>query len=221
MIVCAEILSVEAASELRSQLAQAEFVDGRVTAGWSARHVKNNLQAKAGDARAVAIADALTATLSANSVFEAVALPRRLTPLIISQTKAGMSYGLHMDDALMGDPPLRTDLALTIFLSGPDEYEGGSLVIEGPFGEQQYRLPAGTAVIYPATYLHRVEPVTRGSRLAAVGWVQSLVRRDSHRELLFDLHRARQSIFAKQGKSADFDLLARCFGNLMREWSEP
>jgi PKHD-type hydroxylase len=129
-----------------------------------------------------------------------------------------MAYGTHVDDALMGG--MRTDISFTLFLSDPESYDGGELVTESHAGEQPFKLPAGSLVLYPSTTLHRVEPVTRGSRLAAVGWVRSLVRDPARRELLFDLDTARKALFDRDGKSPEFDLLSKCGANLLRMWAE-
>jgi PKHD-type hydroxylase len=129
-----------------------------------------------------------------------------------------MSYGSHVDDALMDG--MRTDVAFTLFLAEPTDYEGGELVIESAGGEDTFKLAAGSLVAYPATTLHRVADVTRGVRLAAVGWARSFVRDPAKRELLFDLETARQKLFERDGKSAEFDLVAKSLANLIRMWAE-
>jgi PKHD-type hydroxylase len=132
-----------------------------------------------------------------------------------------MSYGSHVDNAFMGtDPKIRSDLSLTVFLRSPATYEGGELVIETTQGEEAFKLEAGAMVLYPSSTLHRVEPVTQGVRLVAVAWVQSLVKDPAERELLFDLDTARQAIFAKDGKTAEFDLISKSHANLLRKWGE-
>ncbi len=129
-----------------------------------------------------------------------------------------MQYGSHVDDALMNG--MRTDVAFTLFLSDPDSYAGGELVIESAAGEDAIKLPPGALVAYPATSLHRVNEVTHGVRLAAVGWAKSLIRDAARRELLFDLDTARRRMFAQSGKSAEFDLISKSFANLLRMWAE-
>ena len=129
-----------------------------------------------------------------------------------------MHYGSHVDDALMDG--MRTDVAFTLFLSDPKSYAGGELTIESPSGEDTFKLDAGSLVAYPATSLHRVADVTRGARLAAVGWARSFVRDQARRELLFDLDTARQQMFARDGKSAEFDLVSKSLANLLRMWVE-
>ena len=153
-----------------------------------------------------------------------MALPRRMRPVLFARYGEGRSYGTHMDDALMGldDPagPMRTDVAVTVFLAAADAYDGGELVVEAGGGEQAFKPDAGDAVAYPATTLHRVAPVTRGQRLVAVTWAQSLVRDAAAREILFDLHAARRSVFEREGKGAAFDLVSKSYANLLRRWSE-
>jgi PKHD-type hydroxylase len=141
--------------------------------------------------------------------------------MLFSRYEAGMSYGRHIDNALMGNQDfLRSDISLTLFLSPPSTYEGGELVIESTDAEQAYKLEAGSVIVYPSSTLHRVEPVTEGVRLVAVAWVQSLVREPSEREILFDLDTARRAIFTKQGKTIEFDLISKSHANLLRKWAE-
>ncbi|GIL39070.1 Fe2+-dependent dioxygenase [Roseiterribacter gracilis] len=221
MIICiGEVLAADALREITGLLDQAGFVEGRSTAGWAAREVKHNLQlsTKAPQhARATAIA---RGAIDNNATFKSASLPRALTPLLFSRSETGMGYGAHVDNAMMGDPPVRTDLAFTLFLSAPEQYEGGALVIDDAGGEQEFKLPAGAMVLYPATTLHRVEEVTRGRRDVAVGWVQSLVRDPRGREMLFDLDRTRRALFERDGKSAEFDTLQKTYSNLLRMLAE-
>jgi PKHD-type hydroxylase len=129
-----------------------------------------------------------------------------------------MEYGSHVDDAIMQG--MRTDVSFTLFLSDPDSYDGGALIIQTPAGEDAVKLPAGSLVAYPSTTLHRVEPLSRGTRLAAVGWARSYVRDAAQRELLFELNTVRQSLFKQSGKTPDFDLLSKTSTNLLRMWAE-
>lgn len=225
MIACiAGVLDAGLLASVRGLLRGARFVDGTATAGWHARLVKDNEQAAGGQA-AVREAGALIAgALAADPVFRAAALPRRMRPVLFGRYGEGRSYGAHVDDALMGldDPagPVRTDVAVTVFLASPDEYGGGELVIEAGAGEQAIKLAAGDAVAYPATTLHSVAPVTRGERLVAVTWAQSLVRDAAMREILFDLDAARRAVFERDGKGAAFDLVSKSHANLLRRWAE-
>ena len=216
------VLDAEALHAVRSALEGATFADGRHTAGWHAARVKHNLQA-AHDGAAQRVQQALMA----HELFRAAALPARVRTPMFSRYATGMGYGRHMDDALMvagdGQGTLRADVAVTVFLSDPGSYDGGELVIESAGGTTAYKLDAGQAIVYPATTLHHVAEVTRGERLAAVLWVQSLVRDASRREILFDLDTARRGLWdkAQQASTPEFDLVTKTYANLLRAWSEP
>jgi PKHD-type hydroxylase len=213
----ADVMTPAAIASARALLGKATFADGRATAGRHARLVKNNLQAAA-DAGVDALRRELAAAIAGNRMFQLAARPKALSPLILSRYEPGMAYGSHVDDALMQG--MRTDVSFTLFLSDPDAYDGGALVIETTGGEEEIKPAAGTLVAYPATSLHRVQPVTRGARLAAVGWARSFVRDAARRELLFDLDLARERLFAREGKTAEFDLLSKSAANLLRMWAE-
>ncbi|EDX86272.1 oxidoreductase, 2OG-Fe(II) oxygenase family [Synechococcus sp. PCC 7335] len=221
MIVCIpDLLASEELDHLEKALSVAEFADGRLTAGWHAKLVKQNQQlTKTPDTDA--LKDLVRKALQRNQLFQAVARPRAIHSLLISRYQEGMSYGRHVDNALMkAGGFLRSDLSFTIFLNSPDTYEGGELVIEGADSETPYKLAAGSAIVYPSTSLHRVDPVTSGERLVVVGWVQSLIRQAEKREILFDLVTAQRSLFAKEGKTDEFDLLSKSIANLLRMWAE-
>jgi len=221
ILVVANILSETDLQESKSVLASASFVDGRETAGWHAALVKNNLQADPRAPGVRALQKRLESLLRANALFELAARPRAVAPLLFSRTATGMAYGSHVDDAVMGrEQALRSDVSFTLFLSAPGEYEGGELVIESSAGEQAFKPEAGSLVLYPSSSLHRVEPVHAGSRLVAVSWVQSLVRDPAQRELLFTLDSARRALFAREGKSPEFDQISLCVANLLRMWAE-
>src|SRR5262249_4304058 len=153
-----------------------------------------------------------------NEVFRLAVRPKTLTPLLFSRYEPGMRYGSHVDDALMDG--VRTDVAFTLFLGDPASYDGGELIIESAAGEDIFKLAAASLVAYSATSLHRGTDVTRGARLAVVGWARSFVRDPARRELLFDLDTARRQLFAREGKSAEFDLMSKSFANLLRMWAE-
>jgi len=216
-IVIGNVLSAEEASTVRAALAQATFIDGRQTAGFAARLVKNNRQA-ANSRKLDGIRKLVTERIMSNEVFRLAVRPKALTPIVFSRYETGMHYGSHVDDALMQG--MRTDVSFTLFLSDPESYDGGELVIESPSGEDAVKLAAGSLVAYPSTTLHHVSPVTRGERLAAVGWVRSFVRDGAHREMLFDLDTARRQMFAKDGKTAEYDLVSKSLANLLRMWVE-
>ena len=216
--VISDVLDAASVASATATLADAAFIDGRATAGWHAQLVKNNLQA-AGNQRAIgALRETIAAKIHDNPLFRLAARPKTLTPLILSRYEPGMEYGSHVDDALMNG--VRSDVSFTLFLSDPAGYDGGALVIETSAGEDDIKLPAGSMIAYPSAALHRVAPVTRGVRLAAVGWARSFVRDAARRELLFDLDTARQSLFAREGKTAEFDLFSKSSTNLLRMWAE-
>ena len=200
------------------QAADAPWRPGEETAGWHARTVKNNHQLDRCSALHTALAGPIVEALLQHPLFASAALPVRVHNLRFSRASTGEGYGRHVDNAFMAEG--RSDLSFTVFLSDPSSYEGGELVLEHPDHEEPIRLPAGHAFVYPSTLLHRVEPVRAGSRLVAVGWVQSRIRRSEERELLFELDTARRSLFAREGKSEVFDLLCRSYANLLRLWGE-
>ena len=218
MLVIEAVLTPAEVAALRAAAAELSFGDGSATAGKHARLVKANDQALPGPALDV-ILSKVEAALATNPLFRSAARPKALTRLILSRYRMGQTYGLHVDDALMQG--LRTDLSFTLFLADPDAYEGGALIIEDHFEARAIKLKAGDLILYPATTLHRVEPVANGERLAVVGWVQSLVRDSGQREVLFDLDQAIESLFAAQGKTPLFDTLAKTRSNLIRMWAEP
>jgi len=194
-----------------------DFEDGGRTAGRLARQVKQNSQAKSGLERA-AVLDKVAAALMAHPVFLSAARPRVFVRLMVSRYGPGDQYGLHVDDALMGGQ--RTDLSFTLFLSDPDTYQGGGLVIEDGLESRTVRLAAGQAILYPSTTLHRVEPVTSGQRLAVVGWVQSHIRDAGRREVLFDLDRAFALAEAQGAKAEQLLAIGKSRSNLLRMWTE-
>ena len=216
-----QIFSPDELAQIRQVLDKAEFVDGKLTAGWHAKLVKNNQQLKVGTSQKELQAK-VRATLLKNALFQATVRPKSIHSLLFSRYDVGMSYDTHVDNALMGGGSglYRSDVSFTLFLSSPNDYQGGELVIEGIQSEQKYKLEAGSAIVYPSTTLHRVNPVTEGTRLVVVGWVQSTVRDASDREILFDLETARRAIFAKSGKTAEFDLISKSMANLFRKWAD-
>lgn len=210
------LLNPEELEIIVTNLQPAKFVDGKTTAGWHAKLVKNNTQLGTDAECSQALQELVKKALRRNALFKAAIQPKIIHSLRFSRYETGMTYGRHVDNALMGRN--RSDVSFTLFLNDPSSYEGGELVIEATDNERSFKLPAGSTVLYPSSSLHRVEPVTKGIRLAAVGWVQSLVRNSSQREILFDLETARRSIFAKQGKTIEFDLLSKSYSNLLRMW---
>jgi PKHD-type hydroxylase len=217
LIVIADVLDGAQRTALTRDLGRMQFSDGASTAGWAARSVKRNAQADA-DPLVDLWRERIATILAANETFRIAAQPKRIIGPMLTRYRPGDEYGPHVDDAILDGT--RADLAFTLFLSPPETYDGGSLVIDGPGGEDAHRLHAGSMVLYPATTLHRVEPVTRGVRYAAVGWVRSYLRSAEQREILFDLERARRMVSEKHGKTTEFDLLSKTAVNLMRMWAE-
>lgn len=217
MLVIEGLVSAVEVSVMREAAGALRFGDGRATAGKFARDVKANDQAMASP-ELDAVLTHVERALAGNALFRSAARPRAMTRLILSRYRAGQTYGLHVDDALMQG--LRTDLSFTLFLADPENYDGGALIIEDRFESRAIKLAAGDLILYPATTLHRVQEVTRGERLAVVGWVQSLIRDGGQRDILFDLDQAVESEFVAHGKSEQFDLLAKTRSNLLRLWAE-
>ena len=216
-----DLLSPEAVTAINKTLTQAEFVDGKLTAGWHAKLVKHNQQLKADHEQAIEIKQQIKTALQQHPLFQAAVRPKAIHSILLSRYDVGMSYGTHIDNALMGNTThWRSDVSFTVFLSEPETYGGGELVIESADDERDYKLAAGSALLYPSTALHRVEPVTKGVRLVAVGWVQSYIREAHKRELLFDLETVKRRQFAQTGKSPEFDLLTKSIANLLRLWAE-
>lgn len=223
MILCIDqVLSNELLTRIRQTLGEARFRDGKETAGWHARTVKQNQQASGQDPAIASLRDDVMKTLANHTLFQIAARPRRMKPVMFSRYQQGMTYGNHVDDAVMPTPqgPMRTDLSFTLFLEEPAHYDGGELIMDTPQGEQRYKLPAGSMILYPSSTLHRVDPVTRGERLAAVGWLQSQVRQPEQREILFDLDTTRRQIFERDGKTANFDAISKSLANLLRMWAD-
>ena len=194
----------------------ASFASGKSTAGQQAKIVKNNDQS-AGPAAQTAIA-AVREALGKNLVFRAAARPKEIIGMLVSRYREGMAYGTHVDDALMSGK--RTDLSFTFFVSGPESYDGGELVIEGNDGENAIKLAAGSVVVYPTTSLHRVAEVTRGERLVVVGWVRSFIRNGEQREILFDLDQTVAALMGAKADRAITDRILKTRNNLTRMWAE-
>ena len=216
------LLTAQELSFISDRLNTKDFIDGKKTAGSQARIVKNNTQLSTEAAYGKEIKDLLKKALLRNPLFQAAGQPKTIHSMLISRYQAGMSYGQHVDNAVMGtgQSRYRSDISLTVFLCDPSTYEGGELTLCDLEEERSFKLELGSAVIYPSNKLHRVEPVTKGVRLAAVAWVQSLVRDTHKREILFDLDTVRRSLFQKQGKTIELDLISKSHSNLLRQWSE-
>ncbi len=202
-------------------ISQSQFADGKTTASSAAASVKRNLQSpKNGSMEAQQISNIIIGALSRNSIIQSAVLPKMLLPPIISKYEVGMEYGMHVDSPLMGEEyTIRTDVGMTVFLSDPSTYEGGELSILSEVGEVCYKLPLGDAIIYPTTKLHRVLPVTSGTRLAAVTWMQSAVRDPHKREILYNLNLAVEAL-QKNGLNDGLLAVQQSYSNLLRMWAE-
>lgn len=221
ILVIANVLKSEEIELIISALKEAEFVDGKLTAGFYAKQVKNNSQLKSNDRTTLNLRNIVNQALKRNDLFQMAVRPKSIRPIIFSRYEPGMYYGTHMDNVLMGETKItRSDVSMTLFLTHPSSYKGGELVIENSKGEELFKLDAGSMIVYPSTSLHRVEPVIEGTRLAAVTWIQSIIREPSDREILFDLDTVRQILFEKYGKTVEFDLLSKSHANLLRKWAD-
>jgi PKHD-type hydroxylase len=218
------VLSKEEAGELRRRLAREAWTDGRATAGEQGAQAKRNLQLPADHPAAREAGERILQALARHPTFVSAALPLRILPPMFNRYEGGGHYGFHVDGAILrqlGTPqPLRSDLSCTLFLSEPEEYDGGELVIMDTYGAHEAKLPAGDLMLYPGTSVHRVEPVTRGARIASFFWVQSLVRLDAQRTLLFELDQAIQKLRARIGDDAETVALTSHYHNLLRLWAE-
>ena len=218
------VLSQEQVAHARELTGRANWVDGRVTAGHQSALVKENRQIEEGTRQARELGDMIVMALEKNALFISAALPHRVFPPLFNCYEPGMRFGAHVDNAIRQVPGtpfrIRTDLSATLFLSRPEEYDGGELVVEDTYGTQSVKLPAGDMILYPATSLHRVNPVTRGARLASFFWIQSMVRDDGHRALLFDLDMAIQRVNQAIPNHPGVVSLTCCYHNLLRGWAE-
>jgi PKHD-type hydroxylase len=207
---------------LGERIALLEWRDGRETAGSVARAVKRNLQAAMGSVAGRRLQDELAALVADHPVLKAAAQPRRFSPLIISKTGVGGQYGAHVDNALMGKGAqrLRTDLSFTLFLTPPQEYDGGELVVHAAGMTQELKGEAGQMVLYPSGSIHEVRPVTRGERIVCIGWIESLVADAARREMLFDLENLRAALRQQlPAQSAELLTLDKTIANLLRMWA--
>lgn len=220
-----EVLTPAQVEQARTRLLDAQWTDGSETAGVQSAKTKDNLQLPQASAVARELGDMILEALGRNGLFVAAALPARIFPPLFNCYQGGRSFGVHVDNAIRHVPGtpvrIRTDLSMTLFLSEPDDYDGGELVIEDRFGPRSIRLGAGSMVLYPGTSLHRVTPVTRGRRLASFFWAQSLVASDEKRALLFELDTAIQRLGARLEDNAEVVRLTNVYHNLLRQWAVP
>lgn len=214
-----QLLKPEELATIRELIAQSEFEDGKKTASGTAQTLKANLQLKAESESAMKIGEIVRAAMRDSPLLMQAFMPHRIYNPIVSKYKDGMNYGWHTDGPVMGKEKTRTDLAMTLFISDPDTYDGGELVLQTSMGQVPYKLAGGDAIVYPAVQLHCVNPVTKGERVAVVTWMQSQVRDNAQRELLFQMTQVIASLNQKRLHDEEMALL-QCYSNLQRMWVE-
>jgi PKHD-type hydroxylase len=219
-----DVLTPEQVVQARGILDKAEWVDGRVTAGHQSAKAKDNMQLPEGSPAARELGDMIMAALGTNPLFLSAALPLKVFPPLFNRYTGGQSFGTHVDNAIRQVPGtnlrIRTDLSATLFFTGPDEYDGGELCVEDTYGVQKVKLPPGHMILYPATSLHHVTPVTRGARICSFFWLQSMIRDDAQRSLLFDLDMGIQRLTADLPDHPSSIQLTGVYHNLLRQWAE-
>ena len=219
-----KVLTEAQVAHCRAIMETAKWVDGRETSGHLAARVKQNLQVDEATPEAREIGNVVVTALERTPLFMAAALPLKVFPPLFNRYEPGMAFGAHVDNAireLTSSPQrVRTDLSATLFLSRPGEYDGGELVVDDTYGAHSVKLPAGDMILYPAASLHRVQPVTRGARLASIFWVQSMVRDDGERSLLFDLDMAISQVSEPDPDDSGVVALMSCYHNLLRRWAD-
>ncbi|HTP35203.1 MAG TPA: Fe2+-dependent dioxygenase [Candidatus Acidoferrales bacterium] len=224
IIPIADLLSAQQVKQARDILDSAEWVDGRVTAGHQSTRVKDNVQLPESSEAARTLRELVLGALGQSALFISAALPLEVFPPLFNRYSGGQSFGTHVDNAIRQVPGsgrrIRTDLSATLFFADPDEYEGGELVVEDTYGAQSIKLPAGHMILYPASSLHHVRPVTGGARLASFFWIQSMVRDDGRRTILFDLDVAIQRLSADYPDHPAAVQLTGVYHNLLRQWAE-
>jgi PKHD-type hydroxylase len=217
------VLSPDQVARCRETLSAAAWVDGRATAGEQSARVKQNLQVPEDSDAARQLGELILGALGRNPTFVSAALPLRVFPPLFNRYDVGMGFGAHVDNAIRFAGPVRfrTDVSCTLFLTDPADYDGGELIVEDAYGEHAVKLPAGDMIVYPATSLHRVAPITRGSRWSSFFWAQSMVKSDEQRTLLHDLDTAIQRLSVKVGQGdPEVVALTGTYHNLLRMWAE-
>jgi len=224
MIHVPNVLTSGQVARCRDVMDKAAWVDGRVTAGHQSAKVKNNLQLPEGSLEARELGGMVVEALARSNLFMSAALPKQVFPPLFNRYDAGMTFGSHVDNAIRGFPNsgirIRTDVSSTLFISSPADYEGGELVVEDTYGVHSAKLPAGDMIVYPATSLHYVTPITRGSRIASFFWMQSMVRDESKRSLLFDMDMAIIKLTRDHPEHPSLVELTSVYHNLLRQWAE-
>lgn len=226
LIAVPEVLSKEQVREIRRRLDAAEWVDGRVTAGHQSAQAKNNSQLAETDPVALQTGELILRALGQHPLFRSAALPLKVFPPLFNRYAGGQTFGTHVDNSIRTHAAsggrIRTDLSCTLFFSEPEEYDGGELVVEDTYGSKSVKLPAGDMILYPSTSLHHVTPVLRGARVSSFFWLQSMIRQDAQRALLFDLDTAIQRIAGLDDAAARQSTvqLTGVYHNLLRQWAE-
>lgn len=222
LITIDDFLNDAQLNKIHQVLEGADFVDGKLSAGMAAKKVKNNEEMALDQNRMEILYRILMSTLGANATFTSFALPNKVADFIFARYQSGMQYGDHVDDPIMGGGGVRfrSDVSMTIFLNSSDSYDGGELVIRTPFGDKEVKLDAGGAVIYPSASVHHVNEVTRGQRIVALTWVQSLVRDAAKRELLFEMDQAREHLLRTETTAEHTKRVDRSYANLLRMWAD-
>ena len=221
-----QVLSAEQVAYFRDRLAHGAWADGRITAGYQSAQAKDNAQLPENDPVARELGGIILEALARNATFFSAALPQRIYPPLFNRYSGGQSFGFHVDNAIRydrsqgGAEPVRTDLSATLFLNAPEDYDGGELVIEDTYGMQRVKLQAGDMVLYPGTSLHRVTPVTRGERLASFFWIQSLLREDAQRRLMFELDTSIRRLTQDVPEHPALVQLTGVYHNLLRRWAD-
>src|SRR5687767_8528553 len=219
-----QVLTSQQTAQARQMLLQTDWMDGRVTAGYQSARAKDNLQLPADHPVARELGDTITQALQQSALFLAAALPLHVFPPLFNRYDGGQSFGTHVDNAIRQVPGtphrVRTDLSATLFFSAPEDYEGGELVVEDTYGVQSVKLPPGSMVLYPSTSLHHVRPVSNGSRICSFFWIQSMVRDDGRRTILFDLDMAIQRLSHDVPDHPSAVQLTGVYHNLLRQWAE-
>ncbi len=214
------LLKPDEVAQIHDLAADAKFVDGKSTATLAARDLKHNRQMDPQNECLSAIRGIIDNALSTSPLFNIAALPARVYPFIVSRYEPGDHYGWHIDSPIMGEPQIRTDLAMTIFLSDPDSYEGGELILQADAGALTFKPAKGDAVLYPCQYVHCVNSVTKGRRLAAVTWIQSNVKSPEQRQILFHLNQIHASLHSQAPNAPETTLLLQTHSNLFRMWAD-
>ncbi|HWF37129.1 MAG TPA: Fe2+-dependent dioxygenase [Candidatus Acidoferrales bacterium] len=219
-----DVLTREQVAEARRLFETAEWIDGKVTAGYQSSRTKDNQQVAENSPASRSVGEMILSALGQHALFITAALPLKVFPPLFNLYQSGQSFGTHVDNAIRqvaGTPHrIRTDLSATLFLSAPEEYDGGELIVEDTYGTHNVKLPAGDMILYPATSLHHVRPVTRGARIASFFWIQSMVRDDGERSLLFDLDMAIQRVNRDLAEHPSAVRLTGVYHNLLRRWAD-